>query len=632
MSAEGGLIPLSLQVPDAISKYFEIVGKLSETGKIVPKYDSGFEMVTKAHHTPFDVIATIKVKENAKQPVPFSLFLKYQTCNETQCLPPAVYTVPMDVIGEKPLMLTIAEGTPDTSSEDMANAPKIDSADKAMIRNKDSSVKMSQSSPGASSQPPSSPGGTGQVAAKGDAVANTQDSIWSFILTAAGAGLLALMTPCVFPMVPITVSFFTKRNAGSRKEAIKDATFYAAGIIATFVLLGFLLSLILGKAGIQQFAANPIANLFIAGIFIIFALNLFGLFEIGIPSSVLSKLNMTAQKSKNRMVSVVLMGFVFSLTSFTCTVPFVGTLMVTFTRGAWFVPLIGMVVFATIFAMPFFLLAVFPQMMKQLPRSGTWMNNVKVVMGFLEIAAALKFLSNVDLIWSWHIFNRDLVLAAWMAIAIMTTFYVLGRFQLSHDTPVEHIGAIRVCIAVLFLTGGIYLYTGFHNQPLGDIDAFLPPAADMSEQPGASMASMGSSQRPANTAPQQETWIPSYPTALAEAKRTGKNIFIDFTGYTCTNCRAMESGVFSRPDVKEMFGNYVLARLYTDKGTANNDSNRDMEESRFNTIALPYYVIVSPDDKPLASFPGFTRDVESFKAFLKLDKQGGPASVAMLGR
>jgi thiol:disulfide interchange protein DsbD len=326
-----------------------------------------------------------------------------------------------------------------------------------------------------------------------------------------------------------------------------------------------------------------------------------------------------------------MMGFVFSLTSFTCTVPFVGTLMVTFSRGSWFVPLIGMVVFASIFALPFFLLALFPNLMKQLPRSGVWMNNVKVVMGFLEIAAALKFVSNVDLIWAWHIFNRDLVLAAWIAIAIMITFYLLGRFQLSHDTPVEHIGALRVCIAVLFLSCGIYLYTGFHSHPLGDLDAFLPPA-DMNE-----VSMMGSINGPllpqkGATAPAREMWLDSYPAALAEAKKTGKNIFIDFTGYTCTNCRAMEAGVFSRPDVKEMFGNFVLARLYTDNGTELNDANRDLEEQRFNTIALPYYVIVSPEDKPLASFPGFTRDVDAFKAFLKLEKGKISTTVAMLGK
>jgi thiol:disulfide interchange protein len=251
-------------------------------------------------------------------------------------------------------------------------------------------------------------------------------------------------------------------------------------------------------------------------------------------------------------------------------------------------------------------------------------------MGFLEIAAALKFFSNVDLIWSWHFFSRDLVLAAWVAIAIITTFYLLGRFQLSHDTPIEQIGAIRVLIAVVFLSVGIYLYTGFNGHPLGQLDGFLPPTDTGEGTQTASIVNTGPTGTPAVQFAQQ--WIPSYPAALAEAKKTGKNIFIDFTGYTCTNCRAMEATVFKRPDVNQILQKFVLARLYTDNGTSLNDSNRDMEENRFNTIALPFYVIVSPDDKPLSTFPGFTRDAEDFKSFLMLQRQSNTPSVAMLGR
>jgi thiol:disulfide interchange protein len=624
MSNEGGLIPLVVKVPDSIASYFELTG-LKEISKPVIGYDSNFMQVTKAIHDPFDLIATIKVKRNASTPIPFSLHIIYQTCNETNCLQPVMFNVPMDVIGKQPLQLSIAYGIPDTS-----NSPSVlgDSMSKLSLR-KDSTANMGMTAGGAQSQPPSGVSAPA-VAASGDVAKIAESSIWQFMLAAAGFGLLALLTPCVFPMVPITVSFFTKRNAGSKKEAAKDAFLYAGGIVVTFVLLGFMLSLIAGPAGINQFAANPWANLVIAAIFIAFALNLFGLFEIGVPSSVLSKLNMTAQKSKNRTFSVVLMGFVFSLTSFTCTVPFVGTLMVAFSRGSWFVPLLGMVVFASIFAAPFFLLALFPNAMKSLPRSGTWMNNVKVVMGFLEIAAALKFFSNVDLIWSWHFFSRDLVLAMWVAIAIITTIYLLGRFQLSHDTPVEQIGAIRVLIAVLFLSGGIYLYTGFNGHPLGQIDGFLPP---MESGEGTQSASVTPTMTFTPSAPAPQQWIPSYPAALAEAKRTGKNIFIDFTGYTCTNCRSMEATIFKRSDVNQILEKFVLARLYTDKGDALNDTNRDIEENRFNTIALPYYVIVSPDDKPLATFPGFTRDAEDFKSFLMLRRQSsGGASVAMVGQ
>ncbi len=622
MSNEGGLIPLKVKIPDSISNYFEIDG-LKEISKPVVGYDSNFMQVTKAIHQPFDLIVSIKVKKNSTVPISFWLHVIYQTCNESNCLQPVMFNAPMDVIGDHRLLLPIAYGIPDTTG------PPAGTLEGSTLK-KDSTASMSMTAGGAQSQPPS--GGSAPAAvASGDVAKIAESSIWQFMLAAAGFGLLALLTPCVFPMVPITVSFFTKRNAGSKKEAAKDAFLYAGGIVVTFVLLGFMLSLIAGPAGINQFAANPWANIVIAAIFIAFALNLFGLFEIGVPSSVLSKLNSTAQKSKNRTFSVVLMGFVFSLTSFTCTVPFVGTLMVAFSRGSWFVPLLGMVVFASIFAAPFFLLALFPNAMKSLPRSGTWMNNVKVVMGFLEIAAALKFFSNVDLIWQWHFFSRDLVLAIWVAIAIITTIYLLGRFQLSHDTPVEQIGAIRVLIAVLFLSGGIYLYTGFNGHPLGQIDGFLPPMESGEAMQSASVVNTGPSS-PQTTQVFQPQWIPSYSAALAEAKKTGKNIFIDFTGYTCTNCRAMEATVFKRQDVNQILEKFVLARLYTDNGTPLNDTNRDIEENRFNTIALPYYVIVSPDDKPLATFPGFTRNADDFKNFLMLQKQSGNGSVAMLGR
>ncbi len=623
MSDEGGLIPLRVKIPDSISNFFELES-LKEISKPVVSYDSNFMQVTKAIHQPFDLIASIKVKRNSSTPIAFWLHVVYQTCNESNCLPPAMFDAPMDVIGDRPLQLQIAYGIPDTT-------PAHGDSMGQLGLHKDSTAGIGLTANGAQSQPPSG-GQATAPAANGDVAKIAESSIWQFMLAAAGFGLLALLTPCVFPMVPITVSFFTKRNAGSKKEAAKDAFLYAGGIVVTFVLLGFMLSLIAGPAGINQFAANPWANLVIAAIFIAFALNLFGLFEIGVPSSVLSKLNMTAQKSKNRTFSVVLMGFVFSLTSFTCTVPFVGTLMVAFSRGSWFVPLLGMVVFASIFAAPFFLLALFPNAMKSLPRSGTWMNNVKVVMGFLEIAAALKFFSNVDLIWSWHFFSRDLVLAMWVAIAIITTVYLLGRFQLSHDTPVEQIGAIRVLIAVLFLSVGIYLYTGFNGHPLGQIDAFLPPTDSGEATQSASVTPTASPGGGTQASQVSLQWIPSYSAALAEAKRTGKNIFIDFTGYTCTNCRAMEATVFSRQDVKQMFQKFVLARLYTDNGTPLNDTNRDLEESRFNTIALPFYVIISPDDKLLATFPGFDSNAEHFKNFLELQKQSGSTSVAMLGR
>jgi thiol:disulfide interchange protein len=609
MSADGGLVPLTVALPEAIAPYFKIQS-LKETGTTTNLFDSNFQTLTMAHYSPYDIIATVKVLKHAADKVPFSLIVHYQTCNESQCLQPRSFEVPMTVLGQKPIDVLIAEGTDDTTT---TAGPAIASKDTAGSRVSNAT-------------------GVGKVdtaAANAGTIKSPKQEqafSWYYLLVAVVAGLGALVTPCVYPMIPITVSFFTKRNAGSRMEAVKDALLYGFGIILTFVILGFLLNLIF-SGGIQGFAANPITNIAVAVVFILFALNLFGLFEIGVPSALLSKLNSTAQSSKNRVASVMLMGFVFSLTSFTCSVPFVGSAFGAFKHGSYLTPIIGLTVFGTIFALPFVVLALVPSMVKQMPRSGGWLNSVKVVMGFLEVAVAIRYFSNADLILHWEFFSRDLVIASWVAIAIITTLYLLGRFQLSHDTPVEHIGALRVMLSVLVLSVGVYLYTGLHGRALGQIDAFLPPESEQQ----ASLIGTGASLSGALPAAQR-LWHERFDTALAEAKRTGKNVFIDFTGYTCTNCRAMEATVFSRKDIQDIFSNFVLARLYTDNGSALNDSNRDMEESRFNTSALPYYVIVSPNDEALATFPGFTRDVEAFKSFLRLERKPSEPRVAMNGQ
>ncbi len=606
-SADDAGYPMIVGIPPALQNIFELVS-IAESGKVVAHYDSGFGATTLSHYKDFDAVITLKVKKTAKiGETPFFLYVDYQTCNESVCIPPNTFQVPMPFLGNKPLTLTIKEGN---GKEDTTSAIQQQKDTIAVATTTTSTPTISsQNTPAI---PPSISPTNAASAEELAKLAHT--SIWQFILAAIGFGLLALVTPCVFPMIPITVSFFTKRNQGSKKHAVKDAVFYAVGIIGTFVALGFLLALILGPSGINKFASNPIVNAGIAVIFIAFALNLFGLFELGIPSSVVTRLHMKAHNTENKIFSVILMGFVFSLTSFTCTVPFVGTLMVSFSHGDWFVPLIGMTVFASVFALPFFLLALFPSAMKALPKSGGWLNSVKVVMGFLEIAASLKFLSNIDLVYKWGFFTRDLVIAAWAALMIITTLYLLGRFHLPHDTPSEHIGPIRAIFSVVFLTSAIYLFTGFGSKPLGTLDAFLPPAGYTGQEGAPVTAGIS---LPSNTNISPEIWYPRLETALAEAKRTGKNVFVDFTGYQCTNCRAMESTIFKRQEVVDLYKEFVLARLYCDDGSPLNDSNRTMEETRFNTIAQPYYVIISPDDKVLATFPGYTKDLSAFVSFLK---------------
>jgi thiol:disulfide interchange protein DsbD len=299
------------------------------------------------------------------------------------------------------------------------------------------------------------------------------------------------------------------------------------------------------------------------------------------------------------------MGLTFTLTSFTCTSPFVGTLLVKAAEGRWQMPLVGMLAFSTVFALPFFLLAVAPQLVSRLPRAGGWMNSIKVAMGFLEVAAAMKFLSNVDLIWKWGIFTRSFVLAIWIAIGIILAVYLLGKFQLSHDSKPERIGAIRLTSAILSLSISFYLLTGLFGANLRWLQSFLPPKDQ-------DAISFGGGSR------EEHKWIENnYEAALAQAKAENKHVFLDFTGYTCTNCRWMEANIFIEPDVQAEMGKFVLARLYTDGEGAVYEQQQKMEQDLFGTVALPYYAVVDADGATIATFPGLTRDKQEFIDFLR---------------
>jgi thiol:disulfide interchange protein len=287
------------------------------------------------------------------------------------------------------------------------------------------------------------------------------------------------------------------------------------------------------------------------------------------------------------------MGLTFTLTSFTCTAAFVGTVLVAVTQGDWFWPTAGMLAFSTAFAFPFFLLALFPKWMQSLPKSGGWLNSVKVVMGFLELGAAFKFLSNVDLVWGWETVSRNLVLAGWIAIAIVTSIYLLGKFQLPHDTPVQKIGVMRMLTATSFLGLAFYFLTGLFGGNLGEWEAMLPP---------------GNS---------HGAWLASYDDALKKARLENKAVFLNFTGVTCTNCRWMESNMFTIPEVKRELERFVLAELYTDRETAEDESNGQLQAEKFETVALPLYAIVDSSGNTLAKFAGLTRDRQEFIGFLQ---------------
>jgi thiol:disulfide interchange protein DsbD len=452
-----------------------------------------------------------------------------------------------------------------------------------------------------------------------------EEGLGAYLGLAALAGLLALMTPCVFPMIPITVSFFTKRPHTTRSRAVRDASIYSLGIILTFTAIGFLFAVLVGAAGLNDFAANPFVNIAIAAIFIMLSLNLLGMFEIQIPTSILNSINSKTQEGDG-ITSVLLMGLLFSLTSFTCTVPFVGGVITAATGGEWLWPLMGMAVFATVFSAPFFVLALFPALLKSLPKSGGWLNSIKVVMGFVEIAAAIKFLSNADLVWQWGVFTRELFLSIWVAISVIITVYLLGRFQLPHDTPVEKVGPLRAVFAVSALAVGFWLLTGLFGGRLGELDAFIAPQ----EYPGKGNTSLFASLHASGGGGGKGgesaglAWMEDdYQKALKTARETGKPMFIDFTGYTCTNCRWMEQNMFTREEISELMKKYVLVRLYTDGRKPVHKENRMMLVNRYKTTALPYYVTVTPQDSLIGKFEGMTREPEQFVQFLRRGIGGG---------
>ncbi|MBR9974898.1 MAG: thioredoxin family protein [Bacteroidetes bacterium] len=584
---------------------------LQRTGKIrqpkpIVKYDENFGVDTEYYDKDVTFTVTAKVKANAKPGKQKVLVeVTFMACNDRMCLPPKTVELPFDI--------TIEAGDASQGAEEATG--EVDAAATAVEEGtgtEDTQVSEEAASAGTENAEEEESLGYGD---ERDVERARKEGFWAYIGLAMSVGALALLTPCVFPMIPITVSFFTKREAATRFQSVRDALIYSFGIIFTFTGLGILLALIFGASGINQFAANPWMNILIALVFIVFALNLFGLFEIVVPSGILTKLTV-ASGSGRGITSLLLMGLTFTLTSFTCTVPFVGTVMVAAAKGEIWWSIVGMLAFSTVFALPFFLLALFPSWLKSMPKSGGWLNSVKVVMGFLEIAAAMKFISNVDLIWGIGVLSRDLFLSFWVGIGILISVYLLGKFLLPHDSPLEKVGVMRMLWATFFLGITVYLFTGLNDKPLGELDAFLPPMNYSVTIEAASMGDIG----PAPGGQQhgeEERWFSDYDDALAVAKAENKPVFLDFTGFACTNCRWMEANIFPRPDVKALFKDYVLVRLYTDGRGTVYDRNREFQESRFGTVALPLYVTLTNDDEKIAAFPGMTRKPEEFIRFLK---------------
>ncbi|MEQ1604809.1 MAG: cytochrome c biogenesis protein CcdA [Pyrinomonadaceae bacterium] len=569
---EGGPIATTIKVSEG--KQFEVAGKIATTPAATNKVDAlftGFDgkpLITKFFTSTAMFAVPLKaLGEVTANDLAFDV--RFQLCNDTVCLPPKTVRVSF------------------TGVEDVKkNTAALPSPEQTAVVEKPTSITTATSQP---------------------------TDLWSFLFLAISLGALSLLTPCVFPMIPITVSYFTNHSAGSRARSVRLASVYSLGIIGTFTILGMLLAIFVGAAGINLFAANPWINLLITAIFLFFAFNLFGAYEITIPTGVLTKLDSLTRSKEGEgsgIIGALLMGLTFTLTSFTCTSPFVGTILVSASQGEWQRPLLGMLAFSTVFALPFFVLALAPQLLAQLPRAGGWMNSIKVAMGFLEVAAAMKFISNVDLVWKWGIFTRDVVLSIWIAIGVVLTIYLLGKFQLSHDSKPERLGAFRMFAAVISLAVSFYLLTGLFGAKLGELESFLPP--DLQK----------SSARMFGKGEEELKWMKDdYAGALAKAKAENKRVFIDFTGYTCTNCRWMEANVFPKKEVEDELKKFVLVQLFTDGEGEVYERQQQMEQDMFGTVALPFYAILDADGKTKGTFPGLTRNAPEFVDFLKKSQE-----------
>jgi thiol:disulfide interchange protein len=470
------------------------------------------------------------------------------------------------------------------------------------------------------------------------------DSFWTLLVLAFIAGLTSLITPCVFPMIPMTVTFFLK-DAQSKKEGIKKAIIFGLSIIVLYSSAGTLFAIILGPEGLNALATNWILNLFIFFVFIIFALSFFGLFEINAPYQLVNKVD--SQAEKGGLVGVFFMAFTLVLISFSCTVPIVGSVLALSAGGQILKPILMMFSYSLAFALPFTFFAFFPEMIKSMPKSGGWLNAVKVTLGFLELALALKFFSIADQAYHWGLLDRDVNIALWVVIFSLLGFYLLGKIRLPHDSVLEKIPVARLLMAIGVFTFVVYLVPGLWGAPLKALAGYLPPQYTNDFD----LVSLTRSTR-ANEICESPKYadflhLPhalqgyfDYEQALACAREQNKPLFIDFTGHGCTNCREMEAVVWSDPAVLERLKNdFVVVALYVDDKTQLPESewftskydgkvkktigkqNADLQITNLDNNAQPFYVLLGTDERVLAWPYGYNRSVEDFVKFLESGKK-----------
>lgn len=535
----------------------------------VRKFDPNFNLDTETYDKQATFWIKAKLTDNAPAgPGEITAQMRYQLCTEKECLPPKRITASTTVIVEE------GAGVP------LAAVP-------------DGFVLV---------KAPDAPPATGERAQPQSSTQPGDQGFGSFLLVSFGFGLAAIFTPCVFPMIPITMSFFLNQEGGGRGRAVSQALVFCLGIIILFTAIGLGLSAALGPFAVVQLGSNPWVNGLICLVFFAFGLSLLGAFEITLPSGILTKLNDAS--SKGGYLGVLIMGLTFCLAAFACVGPFMGTLLAASVGGDKLQPAAGMLSFSTALASPFFLLALFPSFLKKLPRSGGWMSRVKVVLGFLVIAAMLKYLSNIDAVMGWNFLTRERFLALWFVLFSLPGLYLLGLLRMEGIKAEERLGASRVLVAALFLGFAFSLLPGLFGARLGEIEAYIPAPAE-----GSGFAAAGGS---------EVRWAKNdFADSLERAKAENKLLLAAFTGYACTNCHWMKANMFTRPEIRKALQDMVLVELYTDGTDAASEENQKRQDESFKTVAIPFYAIYDGEGKVVASFAGLTKDTAQFLGFLK---------------
>ena len=577
----------------------ELVGKLTPLGNVTTQYDKMFEMELRFFENKAMFVQKIRF---TKPQYVIDCFLEYGACNDEMCMPPT--QVELKKKGDSPVAKESSSQQDTTQTEQQSDTTSVQEKSETEVSDSIADASLSN-------------------------IQNTDDngsdeestSWWLFFFQGLLGGFLALFTPCVWPIIPMTVSFFLKRNK-ERSKGIREAVTYGLSIIVIYVLLGLVVTLLFGASALNALATNAVFNIFFCLLLVVFAASFFGAFELTLPSSWSNKIDQKSEATTG-LLSIFLMAFTLALVSFSCTGPIIGFLLVAVsTQGSIVAPTIGMLGFAIALAIPFTLFALFPSLLKSAPKSGGWMNVVKVTLGFIELAFALKFFSVADLAYGWHLLDREVFIALWIVIFGCLGFYLLGWLKLPHDDDNRHISVPRLFVAMASLAFTVYMIPGLWGAPLKAISAFTPP---MSTQDF----------RLQSSSVVTEAQYRDYDLGMEAARQQGKPVLLDFTGYGCVNCRKMEAAVWTNPRVAEIIKNrYVLISLYVDDKTSlpepieitENGQKRTLrtvgdkwsylQRSKFGANAQPFYVLLDSDGHQLASPRSYDEDVDAYVEFL----------------